>query len=104
MARAQQRSTNHHEDGNDAQTNIDDTSKQVMGPDPPTTSIKPFKGVRLNDTNYTMRAYQMRVHLRSLNLWKIVETETTSDPHKKDIYLSEIVSNVDESQIMTSSM
>ena len=76
-------------------------SQQVMGPALQASTTKVFKGIRLNDVNYTTWAFQMKVHLRSIGLWSIVDSGVHQSEKDQDICLAEIVNNIDESQIMT---
>ena len=79
-----------------------------MGPAPATDTTsatkihktKVFKGVELNDKNYMIWSFQLKAHLKSMNIWNLVENENTSNAVLNDICFSEIVNNVDENQIM----
>ncbi|KMS64749.1 hypothetical protein BVRB_043050, partial [Beta vulgaris subsp. vulgaris] len=62
---------------------------------------KSFKGAKLNDENYTMWAFQMKVHLKSIRLWHIVETRPSQSQHENDACFAEIVNNIEADQVMT---
>lgn len=59
-----------------------------------------YRGVRLNSTNYTAWRFSMRIHLRSVDLWRYVEDPTLPDCRDRDKCLDQIVMGLDAEQLL----
>ena len=59
-----------------------------------------YRGIRLNATNYTAWRYSMKIHLRSVELWKYVEDPSLPDSQDRVKCHDQIVMGLDDEQLL----